>query len=80
MLRDVQCQNLQRGTQNEDEIRRTLYSLAELLVDEFLKQKKENVMTSKKQVQANKKNAKLGGVKTDEGKSVSRQNAIKYGF
>ena len=27
--KDVQCQNLQRDTQNEDEIRRTLYSLAE---------------------------------------------------
>lgn len=31
-------------------------------------------------LQANQKNALLGGVKTEEGKKISRLNAIKYGF
>lgn len=35
---------------------------------------------SKKQLEANKKNAKLGGVKTAEGKAVSKYNAIKHGL
>jgi hypothetical protein len=37
-------------------------------------------MTSEIQVIANQRNSKLGGVKTDEGKSVSRLNAIKHGI
>lgn len=34
---------------------------------------------SEKQHEANKKNALLGGVKTDEGKAVSRYNATRHG-
>ena len=37
-------------------------------------------MTSEKQIEANKENAKLGGVKTDEGKGISSMNATKHGF
>lgn len=37
-------------------------------------------MTSDKQIEANKENAKLGGVKTEEGKAISRYNAIKHGI
>jgi len=37
-------------------------------------------MTTEKQIQANKENAKLGGVKTDEGKAVSKYNALKHGL
>lgn len=37
-------------------------------------------MTSEKQIEANKENAKLGGVKTEEGKAISRYNAIKHGI
>ena len=33
-----------------------------------------------KQLEANRKNAKLGGVKTEEGKEVSRLNALKHGL
>ena len=33
---------------------------------------------SDKQLEANRENAKLGGVKTEEGKAVSRLNAIKH--
>lgn len=33
---------------------------------------------TQKQLEANKRNAKLGGVKTDEGKAVSRLNAVKH--
>ncbi len=33
-----------------------------------------------KQVKANRENGKLGGVKTDEGKQVSRMNAHKHGL
>ena len=37
-------------------------------------------MTSKKQIAANKKNAKKGGVKTKKGKEVSKMNAWKHGI
>lgn len=37
-------------------------------------------MTTKRQIKANKKNALNGGVKTTEGKEVSKMNALKYGF
>lgn len=36
--------------------------------------------TSQKQVDANRENGKLGGVKTDEGKAVSKYNALKHGI
>lgn len=39
-----------------------------------------NKMTSDKQIIANKENGKLGGVKTDDGKSVSKYNALKHGI
>ena len=35
---------------------------------------------SEAQTEANRKNGELGGVKTVEGKQVSRMNALKYGF
>lgn len=35
---------------------------------------------SEKQLLANRENAKLGGVKTDEGKERVKYNAIKYGI
>lgn len=35
---------------------------------------------SQKQLEANRNNAKLGGVKTDEGKEVSKYNALKHGL
>lgn len=35
---------------------------------------------SEKQLEANRENAKLGGVKTEEGKAVSKYNAIKHGL
>lgn len=35
---------------------------------------------SDKQVEANRRNAKLGGVKTEEGKAISRLNALKHGL
>lgn len=37
-------------------------------------------MASEKQVAANRINGALGGVKTDEGKAVSRWNALKHGI
>jgi len=37
-------------------------------------------MTSEKQIEANRINAKKGGVKTPTGKSVSKLNAIKHGI
>lgn len=37
-------------------------------------------MTTDKQLQANRENAKLGGVKTPEGKAVSKFNALKHGL
>lgn len=37
-------------------------------------------MTSNKQIIANRQNARGGGVKTPEGKEVSRLNAIKHGL
>ncbi len=36
--------------------------------------------TSQKQVEANRENGKLGGVKTEEGKAVSKYNALKHGI
>ena len=36
--------------------------------------------TSQKQIEANRENAKLGGVKTEEGKAVSKYNALKHGL
>ncbi len=35
---------------------------------------------SKKQLKANRKNAQKGGVKTDEGKAIVKQNALKHGL
>src|SRR3990167_2003756 len=37
-------------------------------------------MTTDKQIRANKENAKLGGVKTPEGKAISKFNALKHGL
>lgn len=37
-------------------------------------------MTTDKQLQANKENAKLGGVKTSQGKAISKLNALKHGL
>lgn len=37
-------------------------------------------MTTTKQIKANRKNALKGGVKTEQGKSITRMNAVKYGF
>lgn len=37
-------------------------------------------MTTEKQLEANRENGKLGGVKTEEGKAVSRYNALKHGL
>ena len=37
-------------------------------------------MTSPKQIQANRRNSKLWGVKTSEGKAIVRRNAIKHGI
>lgn len=37
-------------------------------------------MSSEKQIEANRQNAKLGGVKTEEGKAVSKNNALKHGL
>lgn len=36
-------------------------------------------MVSQRQIEANRKNAKLGGVKTPEGKRISSLNAVKHG-
>ena len=36
--------------------------------------------TSQKQAEANRENGKAGGVKTEQGKSVSRYNALKHGI
>jgi len=35
---------------------------------------------SLKQLEANRQNAKLGGVKTEEGKTLSKYNALKHGI
>ncbi|MFH1866578.1 MAG: hypothetical protein ABIJ81_00640 [Patescibacteria group bacterium] len=35
---------------------------------------------SQKQLEANRENAKLGGVKTEEGKEISKYNALKHGI
>lgn len=37
-------------------------------------------MTTQQQIEANRQNAKLGGVKTDEGKEISKYNALKHGL
>jgi hypothetical protein len=37
-------------------------------------------MTTQKQIEANRENAKLGGVRTEEGKAVSKYNALKHGL
>jgi len=37
-------------------------------------------MTTGKQINANRENALLGGVKTEGGKGKSRMNAVKHGF
>lgn len=37
-------------------------------------------MTTEKQIIANQQNAQLGGVKSDEGKTISRMNALKHGI
>lgn len=37
-------------------------------------------MATEKQLEANRENAKLGGVKTEKGKAISRYNAIKHGL
>lgn len=37
-------------------------------------------MTTEKQLEANRQNAKLGGVKTEEGKAISKYNALKHGL
>lgn len=36
--------------------------------------------TSQEQLKANKANAQLGGVKTEEGKAISKLNALKHGL
>ena len=36
--------------------------------------------TSQKQIEANRENGKAGGVKTEEGKAVSKYNALKHGI
>jgi hypothetical protein len=35
---------------------------------------------SEKQLEANRQNAQLGGVKTEEGKTISKYNAVKHGL
>lgn len=42
--------------------------------------KEKILMTTSRQVKANRKNAIKGGVKTEAGKAISSQNATKYGF
>ena len=37
-------------------------------------------MTTDKQIQANRQNAGLGGVKTPEGKAITRYNALRHGL
>jgi hypothetical protein len=37
-------------------------------------------MTSDKQIEANRENGKLGGIKTEEGKDISKYNALKHGI
>jgi hypothetical protein len=36
--------------------------------------------TTQKQINANRENAKKGGVKTEEGKNISKYNALKHGL
>jgi hypothetical protein len=40
----------------------------------------KNDMTSNKQIEANRENGLKGGVKTEEGKEVSKFNAVKHGI
>jgi hypothetical protein len=37
-------------------------------------------MATEKQIEANRENGKKGGVKTEEGKAVSKYNAVKHGL
>ena len=37
-------------------------------------------MTTQQQIEAHRQNAKLGGVKTEEGKEISKYNALKHGL
>jgi len=37
-------------------------------------------MATEKQIEANQENGKLGGVKTEEGKDISKYNALKHGI
>jgi len=37
-------------------------------------------MTTQKQLEANRQNAKKGGVKTEKGKEISKYNALKHGL
>ncbi|OGL82255.1 hypothetical protein A3I41_05460 [Candidatus Uhrbacteria bacterium RIFCSPLOWO2_02_FULL_48_18] len=37
-------------------------------------------MTSQKQIEANRENAKRGGVKSEEGKDVSKYNVLRHGI
>ena len=37
-------------------------------------------MTSNKQIEANRKNSKKGGIKTERGKEISKHNALKHGL
>ena len=37
-------------------------------------------MSTEKQIEANRQNSKLGGIKTEEGKAVSKYNAVKHGI
>src|SRR5438045_3516649 len=44
-----------------------------------MRQVSQIIMSTDKQIQANTQNAQLGGVKTDEGKMITKYNATKHG-